>query len=250
MQLRLDKTFDDYISVGEESARELLAANGPLIQALRINHDYFAKTLWADGPDIQPVPAILALNAFMLFLAGTRIAMTSHAAAIFPTLRTALEYACYAFLITDNPSLGDVWAKRHESATSLKASRSAFTGSVRLTAQRLNDIQAGSGEWILDAYDSAIDYGAHPNPRGVFGHVSLIENATDTHHEVNIGGLYGSQHFETERSLIGCLDFGLAIAVVLTRCRKEFSDQVQAKLNELNEQKERIVAELNARNAA
>ena len=98
MLLRLDKTFDDYISEGENTVCELLATNGPLIQALRLNHDYFAKTLWADDPDIQPVPGVLGLNAFMLFLAGTRIAMTGHAAAVFPTLRTALEYACYALV--------------------------------------------------------------------------------------------------------------------------------------------------------
>jgi hypothetical protein len=250
MRLVLDKSFDDYITAGEETARKILTANGPLIKALRSHHDYFTRTLWADDPDINPVAGVLSINAFMMFLAGTRIAMTGHAGAIFPVLRTGLEYACYAFLITEDPALAAIWSDRHRDAKSLKASRNAFTGAVKITAQKLNDIQDDSGDWIFEAYETAIDYGGHPNPRGVFDHVSMLNEGPEEYHQVNVAGLYGEDHFYTERSLIACLDFGLAVAIVLSRCRKEFSEEVQTKLNALNEEKEQVAAEMNARNAA
>jgi hypothetical protein len=176
-------------------------------------------------------------------MAGIRIAMTGHAGAIFPMLRTALEYACYAFLISSDPSLATVWINRHDSPAALKASRGAFTGAVKEATKKLNDIQPNSADWISDAYDIAIDLGGHPNPRGVFTHISFGEE-TATHQAMSVAGLYSADQFQTTRSLIACLDFSLAIAVVLTRCRKEYSAHIQDELNALNERKEQVTAEL------
>jgi hypothetical protein len=169
--------------------------------------------------------------------------MTGHAGAIFPTLRTALEYACYAFLIADDRALAGVWTNRHDSREALKASRSAFTGAVKATVRKLDEIQSGSANWISEAYDMAIDFGGHPNPRGVFTHTSWGEE-TASHLAINIAGLYSADQFETTRSLIACLEFSLAIAVVLTRCRKEFSKTIQNELNALNDRKESVINEL------
>lgn len=251
MKLQHEHTFDDYFTSGEKSVRNLLNENGSLIRALKRNHDYFVKVLWSDEHEVEPIAGLLGINAFMMLLAGIRIAMTGHAAAIFPTLRTALEYACYAFLITDNPALATIWSDRNKDDASLRSSRGTFTGAVRAAANRLNEIQQGSGNWILEAYDTAIDFGAHPNPRGVIGHISFPPKGSGaTYQEVNIIGLYTSEHFETERALVACLDFGLAIAVVLTRCRMEYSERIQRELDELHYQKESVTTELSTRNSA
>lgn len=246
MKLEYDKTFDDYINAGEETVAELMAENGPLVRALRHFHDFYAKILWSEGGDLAPIVVTLTLNAFTTFLAGTRIAMTGHANVIFPTLRTALEYACYAFLIADDPSLGQVWIERHKDDAGRKASRAAFGQAVAVTATKLNTIQATSGDWIRAAYDAAIDFGGHPNPRGVFRHMQIADDQGDDFHRVNITSLYAFNHFETSRALIGCLDFGLIIAVVIARCRKTYTASVERGLWEMNELKEQVVADLNS----
>ncbi len=243
MQLILEKTFDDYMTSGESTVAELLASDSPLVRELRESYRYFAQTLWTDAPDINPVSSVLAINAHMHLMAAIRIAMTGHAGAIFPTLRTALEYACYAFLITDDPALAAVWTNRHKSREALKASRNKFTGAVTATSKKLNEGQPGSADWIAEAYDTAIDFGAHPNPRGVFTHISWGEE-TSSHVAMNVTGLYSADQFETTRSLMACLDFSLAIAVVLTNCRKEFSEAIQIELTAMHDRRESVISEL------
>ena len=65
-------------------------------------------------------------------------------------------------------------------------------------------------------------------------------------HRVNITSLYAFNHFETSRALIGCLDFGLIIAIVIARCRKTYTADVERGLWGMNELKEQVVADLNS----
>ena len=246
MLFRVEQSFDQYIVAGEETARELLAENGPLIAALRRSYDFYTRGLWADGPETHPVAGLLAINAFMTYLAGIRTAMTGQAGAIFPTLRTALEYACYAFLITENTALAEVWSDRHKSAYHLKASRRAFGQAVAETAKRLNRIQAGAGDWVAEAYEVGIDFGAHPNPKGVFSHVTFDEDADEPYFQLGVTGLYQRDHHETRKALVGCLDFGVVMATVLIRCFPEPKPGLIRSLNELSADKDSVVADINA----
>ncbi len=242
MKLQLGSSLDDYINCGDETTRKLLKADGPLIQALKKCHDFFANTLWADTNDLSPIPALLSTNAFMLFLSGIRMAMTGHASAIFPNLRTALESACYAFVMVQDSSTEQIWTDRHKDERGRRLCKQRFLSAVRDTANKLNEVQADSGDWIVEAYESAIDFGAHPNARSVFMHVSFGPDEEDGLQRVNLAGLYDSESPNTKSSLVACMDYGLAIAIVLTRCLKNPSSDIGAKLNELNEIKKRVTA--------
>lgn len=250
MLLRVEQSFDQYVVAGEETAREILAENGPLIAALRRSYDFYTHVMWADGPEAHPLAGVLAINAFMTYLAAIRTAMTGHAGAIFPTLRTALEYSCYAFLITENTALAEVWADRHKSDGHRRASRRAFGQAVAETAKRLNQIQEGAGDWVAEAYELGIDFGAHPNPKGVFDHVTFDEDADEPYYQLGVTGLYQSDHHQTRKALVGCLDFGVVMATVLIRCFSEPKPELILRVNELSADKDRVVADLNAATAA
>ncbi|WP_243450829.1 hypothetical protein, partial [Sandarakinorhabdus glacialis] len=72
----------------------------------------------------------------------------------------------------------------------------------------------------------------------MFGHVRFgKEDPEDPFYRVNLAGLYGADHWETRRMLIGCLDFALAIAVVLTRALDRPDQQHQEQLQALNDLK-------------
>jgi hypothetical protein len=241
MFVDIERGMDEYIDTTDEITLALREENGPILQAVRAFDDYFRTTLWRDTGALAPLPLMLSMNAYMLFLAGVRVAMTGHATAAFPVLRTALESACYGYLIAKKPDLGEVWSNRHKGEAAKKASRRAFGSAVADVAKDVERQQPGGGQWLAEAYDLAIDFGGHPNIKSVLGHIRLGEDdPDDPFFRVNLAGLYGADHWETRRMLFGCLDFAMAIAVVLTRALdapdREHQDQLQA----LNDRKNQV----------
>lgn len=241
----IQSSFDDYLKAGEETVRELHSKDVPLIQGLRAYHDFFARRLWVHEDDgMGPVAAVLSMQAFMLFLAGTRTAMTGHVAAIFPILRTALEAACYAYVIAKDRELESIWANRQHSQEARKACRRQFNSAVLDTAKRFNAIQKGSGDLVMQLYEAAIDFGAHPNARSILDYVSFNEDDIKGYRKIDLAGLYDATAWETSRALIACMEYGQTIAIVLVQCMANPTPELHAGLIELNEIKERLVAKL------
>ncbi len=118
MKFKLEHSFRDYIGSGDQTANELLESGSPLVAAMEEFYAFFRDDLWADDQEISPNQAFLSTNAFMIYLSAVRVAMTGHEAAIFPLFRTALESACYAFLMSKDESLQEIWSNRHQSAAS------------------------------------------------------------------------------------------------------------------------------------
>lgn len=136
-----------------------------------------------------------------------------------------------------------MWINRHEGEAQRKKCRAAFLGAVAAVAQDVEREQPGSGAWLLEAYNAAIDFGGHPNIKSVFTHIRFQEAAeADPHCRVSLGGLYGADHWKTRSVLIACAEFSLAIAVVLTRALKEPDEQHQQELQRLNNRKNAVVA--------
>lgn len=241
MIVEINESLDDYIDTTNAITQALREENGPILQTLHAFDAYFRKTLWRDSGSLGPMAMMLSMNAYMLFLAGVRVAMTGHVNAVFPVLRTALESACYGNLIAKDPELSAVWTDRHRDDAARKTCRKAFGSAVAEVAKQVEREQPGGGQWLADAYDIAIDFGAHPNIKSVFGHVRMLEETPDDpYYRVNLAGLYGADHWETGRMLLGCLDFALAIAVVLTRALDNPDQQHQDELQALNDRKNEV----------
>lgn len=241
MIVEIDKSLDHYLDTADEIAAAVRQEGGAVLDLLRDFHDYFARTLWRSAEGMPPAAAMLSMSAFLTYLAGIRIAISGHAAAVFPVLRTALESACYAYLIAKTPDLASVWLHRHDDRDSLKACRRSFDGAVRTVAREIDAEQPGGGAWLLEAYDAAIDFGAHPNVKGVVGHARMEDDRDDDPFlRVSIGGLYGADHWQTFRSLVACADYALAIAVVLTRSLDSPDAVHQTELQRLNDRKNEL----------
>lgn len=103
MIVEISESMDEYLGTADVIATALRKDGGPIMDLLYDCHQYFSKTLWRSGHGMSPVVAMLSLNAFMIYLAGVRVAMSGHVVAVFPVLRTALESACYAYLIARHP---------------------------------------------------------------------------------------------------------------------------------------------------
>lgn len=236
-----DLSFRDYIVSGDETTAALLANGSPFVDAIEEFHSFFSRSLWVNPVSGHPLANLLGMNALMLLLAGARTALTGHPAAVFPVLRTALESASYALLVSRNQELSEIWINRHRSDGDRAKSRSAFAAPVRKAVEILNhgDDEKSAG-WILDAYEASIDFGAHPNPKSVFLYTSMPKSEDGVYQTMTLTSLYGEGALETQRGLIAVLDYGLAIAVVLANSVQTQTEVVQRELEILNATKDRV----------
>ncbi|OYX33895.1 MAG: hypothetical protein B7Y99_06525 [Caulobacterales bacterium 32-69-10] len=230
----LGNGLEAYLAVADETAAELLASDDRWVATLREYDLHFRTRLWSEGaPDTMAL--ILFMNAYQLFLAGVRTALSGHSVAVFPLLRTALESAAYGGLIAAKPELTTVWTNRHRDDAAKNACRNAFTFAKAIAP--LKDRAPDIHDLAVLTHDGAIDFGAHPNIKGVFGHVSLDEDRSDDFAAVTHTSLYSARHIETIRGLCACLDFGLAIIGVIALAGAFPSAQVVSELQALNDAK-------------
>lgn len=231
--IEMGKGLDHYMQAADETAVELLGGGDQLVKALRQYDDYMRRDLWKNSSKSAGIGSILSMNACMMFLAGARMALSGHSAAVFPLLRTALESASYAMIIERDPTLIDVWTNRHQSEADKKASRNAFT--FERGAIHLKGLAPEIYGLAKQAYEGAIDYGAHPNVKGVAGHLSIDDESDDNYTAVTITALYSSTHIETVRGLCACLDFGLAIIGLIALAPTEIGDGIEDQLQTLSD---------------
>lgn len=236
----MDGGLDRYMAMADETASELLDGNDPLVAGLRKYDEFMRRDLWTHTSIAPGLGFVLAMNACMMFLGGVRMALSGHSAAVFPILRTALESASYAVIIQREPELGDVWSNRHESATHRRECRNKF--SFERGVRHLDDTAPELLTLARQVYEGSIDYGAHPNVKGVAGHLSIDEEREDENIAVTLTALYGSGHIETVRGLCACLDFGLSIIALIALADPEVTKTINEDLQKLSDLKNEATA--------
>jgi hypothetical protein len=228
----------EYMTKADETFQELQASDAPCLRVLLQYDEYLRHDLWEHAMP-SPFSVMLFFNAYQLYLAGIRMALSGHPAAVFPLMRTALESASYGFLLEQEPALSKIWLNRHRSEADKKACRKAFTfeKAIAGVVQKAPDIYRLAKE----AYDGAIDYGAHPNLRGVLGHITLDESRPDGMTAVVHASLYGTDHPETIVGLCACLDFGFLIIGIVAIASPTPGETLAAELQALNAAKNAAV---------
>jgi hypothetical protein len=236
----LGEGLRQYMAMADECLKELQASTNPLVAVLFQYDGYFRRDLWQHAPPQPTFAFLLFLNAYQLFLAGARMALSGHPAAIFPLMRTALESAGYGFLLVRQPALSEIWSNRHRSESAKKDCRKAFTFEKAISGVR--DLAPDVHRMAKEAYEGAIDFGAHPNPMGVFGHVTVDEARQDGMTAVTHTSLYSAGHHETIRGLGACLDLGFLIISIITVAGPTLAPRLEAELQTLNDAKNAAVA--------
>jgi hypothetical protein len=228
------------MAAADETVQELNASKSPFLAALLKYDAYFRRDVWEHAAPSPTFSFVLFLNAYQMFLAGARMALSGHPAAVFPLLRTALESASYGLLMEEDPALSTVWSNRHRSEADKKACRNAFTFEKAIAC--LKDVAPGIYALAKEAYEGAIDYGAHSNPKGVFGHVGIDDTRADGLTAVTHTSLYSGSHHETIRGICACLDFGLAIIGIIALSGPTVTENLAEELQALNDAKESAIA--------
>ena len=111
------------------------------------------------------ISLIFLARCHAAYRASCGISMAGQLPETFVLLRSCLEYSGYTLLIHRKPGLEMVWLRRHKGGDALSKMRHAFTATNAKKAVQLTD--PGLGDWYSSLYESAIDFGGHPNPKGI-----------------------------------------------------------------------------------
>lgn len=122
--------YVDYVATGDEITTQWLKSGSPLLEAIEQIHGFFPQSLWKGDVELTPHQAMLSMNAFMLYMSAVRVSLSGHVAATFPLFRTALESACYAYVIGEDRSLETVWVDRHRGDEQRKLCRRKLSTAV------------------------------------------------------------------------------------------------------------------------
>ena len=125
---------------------------------------------------LNPVSKItphLFVRAHATYRAACEHALAGQLAEVFPMVRVSLEYAAYALHLFDQPSLEEVWLRRHDSETTVKAVKEAFKVlNIKKTVEKYDRHNARVFD---ELYQRAIDFGCHPNEGALTTSLKLIE---------------------------------------------------------------------------
>ena len=117
--------------------------------------------------------AIFFTRAHAAYRAACSTAMATLLPEAFVLLRSCLEYGGYALHVHETPTLGETWLRRNDDAEALKTMKRAFQGvGVQKT---ITSKDKKLGEVYNELYDRTIDFGGHPNLRGVLTSARMVE---------------------------------------------------------------------------
>ena len=231
--------LERYIAMANETLETLSKSDHPLVKALFEFDAFFRGELWEHCDPRSTYSFLLYLNAYQMSLAAAREGLSGHPVAVFPLLRTALESASYGYLIDQQPEMAAVWGERHKSEDHKKACRNLFTFDKAIRG--LNEKSPDLHRLAREVYEGAIDYGAHPNMKSVFLHVSIDDQRDDGMTAVTHTSLYDADHPATWQGLCACLDFGYVIIGIILLSGPAVDEKQIHSLARLNSIKEAAI---------
>jgi hypothetical protein len=140
-------------------------SNKPIWTSLKQIDDCFFRIL--DKP-INPRPFFpiqFLYRSHAAFRSACALAMAGQVFEANVMLRLCLETAAYGYYVSLDDSIAETWIKRHDGPAELKACKNLFQyGKIR---DRILSNAVKLGEILEELYERTIDFGAHPNFKGI-----------------------------------------------------------------------------------
>jgi len=162
----------------------------PIYSLLKQTHSVFESVkscIEKDNHEELLVPRLLLVRSYSAFLAAVRLSMSGQSLEAMPVLRAAIEQTWYSLHIARDPKPPErsfIWLQRHTSPLQTKMCKNEFTiANVSATHKSLD---APTEEKFHILYNDVIDYGAHPNEKGILASMKLEETADAVTYQVGI----------------------------------------------------------------
>jgi hypothetical protein len=137
--------------IGRANLTATIAEPCPLLSGVERYCAFLQKDLLTGEQEVTPTAAFLFMNSYMLYQSSIATALTGHAAAIYPLLRTALESACYGYVMRKDTAIEGLWLNRHDSEAATKAAGKAFTPAVNDAADGIGKANSHPGTAAIPA---------------------------------------------------------------------------------------------------
>ena len=168
MSFITDKEFKSFIHKSTSNELSILDQENPFYELI-INVDYlFRQCLKTSKLDGNEVVKILIAQSHSYYLNASRMVMSGAVPEAFMLSRGVLESALYAFYIVNDFELGELWLTRSDNK---KIFREKFT--IRKILDKLNCDNSELKAQVNEAYDSSIDFGAHPNGTAISSNIRI-----------------------------------------------------------------------------
>ena len=230
--------------MAKESTTQSLDKHKEAVAILRSIHDTFEPIFEAMSSEGKAVSALLLQSAMMTWLASIREASTGNLFASTPLFRVSLEAACYAYRISEKPELCDIWLNRDNNGKSRKICRKKFTSAVKDTARSIAKqdlLPPKNKHLIMNAYEGAIDFGAHPNSNAILARLQINNQRTDNKVETILGSIFESDSSEVKQLLVGSIEYGQFVAIIGAFCPRAPDKQIFKTLDDINDRKEQYI---------
>ncbi len=119
---------------------------------------------WENPPSL--VAALLGLRSHAAFRAMCEHAMAGQLGDIFPAARACLEAAAYSVHLHGSDDLTEAWLRRHDSEECMKRLRGPEF-QQKAIVKSVTTLSPELGALFEELYQQAIDFGGHPNERGM-----------------------------------------------------------------------------------
>lgn len=203
------QTLKYYLDLARNTAAEAASKlEGPLAHLERIDR-LFMDFIPSAGALRPQTAGVLILNAHAALRAGIDLALSGQLLPVFMCLRGSLESALYANAMVGDKDLETIWLSRDRDAGARSKCRKAFT--IENIIKHLATAQdAAFAERVMDAYQSTIDFGAHPNSRSVLRSLS-VKDLPSGHRSVSFTYMYSSDSGQVGQALVACAEIGLLV---------------------------------------
>lgn len=206
-----DQTLQGFLLAAQENEAESLIEYCELTEYLETVSDAIRKMIGLNpGSPLEGrgvLEAMLLVNAYSLYLAAARIALSGQSPPAFAVLRACLESALYAVIAAQSEDNRTVWYGRDKNR---EACRKLFTKSE--ATKYLEKIDPNLADVVTRNYEDLIDLGAHPNVKSVLPHIDVktVDEGTAATLEI----LHSIDSTEFRRTIIACIETGSVVLYI------------------------------------
>lgn len=129
-------------------------------------------------------PCLFVLKSHAAYQGACRLIISGQIPEGFQVLRGALEASLYGFHIAQHPDEAKVWLRRDEGEEQKQKVREAFKPKVIIRALKVVNEEAGKAADRM--YEELIDYGAHPNEKGLSLRLETLSDEEKREFRINM----------------------------------------------------------------
>jgi hypothetical protein len=166
--------LSQFINDAQHNTYATFTNHKPEFSLLTFIHDSFLKIKnnLLNPPDL--FSSLFLMRAHSAYLAGVRLSVSGQITECYMLLRGTLENSLYGLHISSNPTRRDIWLRRHDDNNSKRKCQNEFTAGNVLNTLKMKDKETHRIAQYL--YELTIDYGAHPNAKGL---LSMVRKERD-----------------------------------------------------------------------